>query len=127
MYAGSKFYLAEQAIVQKREIYNLFYILGLFGGLETGTSLILGPIVYHFAKKTFNYELVTKHMRVKRRNKQKCVVPRRPVDYTLSHSICKLANLSDIDKHLRAKYFYIWLPNCCLRSTQYTKNLLKYI
>ena len=51
-----------------RQVYTFFELLNDLGGMEGSIGLIFAPLVGNFVANSFNFNLASKHMKIKRRN-----------------------------------------------------------
>lgn len=75
LYLSSSFFLQKKGALLKRYTYDILDALGDYGGMDAALSLIIAPILANVVAKSFDYDLVTKHMRVKKRTNWRARMP----------------------------------------------------
>ena len=108
--------MLEKGTLYKRRVVTVFNVLEDIGGMEEAICLVLAPFVTSIAARSFNYDLVTKHMKVKKRSGKKTKIPTDPVDEKLANSIFDLAGITSIDSLGRGACAMICLPFSCHRK-----------
>lgn len=63
----------------KRKVYSLLDLLADLGGMSEALSLVIGPFVYSVASRSFYFDLVTRHMKVKKRASFEGLMPKDPI------------------------------------------------
>lgn len=52
-------------------MYSILDLLADYGGMDAAICLFISPVLAGFVARSFDYDLVTKHMMVKQRTKKK--------------------------------------------------------
>lgn len=88
--------MIEKGELYKRRVYTIFNVLEDFGGIEESICLVCAPFVAKIAERSFNYDMVSKHMKIKRRNTKKYKMPAGVVDAQMAKNIFDLSSIHQI-------------------------------
>ena len=72
-----EFFLTQEGSLIKRKVYTVFQMAENYGGMNGACNLVLAPLIAGIVARSFNYDLVTKHMKVKKRTSWNAKMPER--------------------------------------------------
>lgn len=96
-------------------------LLADLGGMEDALVFFLSPLVVSIAYRSFQYDLVTRHMKVKKRTQKLTKMPKEQINEKMAYQIFNLAGIHRIDKKKRNACFLIYCPFCCTRRVKFQK------
>ena len=116
--------MIEKGTLYKRRVVTVFNVLEDFGGIEEAIVLAMAPFVATIAQRSFKYNLVAKHMKIKKRNKGRPQMPTESVNELGAKAIFKLAGINNIQKWFGSAFQMICCPSFC-HMTRKSRNLNK--
>jgi len=66
--------------------------------MEEAIALVMGPLVMAIASRSFNYDIVVRHMKVKKRNSKKIEMPKEPIDENMATNVFNMSHIYPVDK-----------------------------
>lgn len=90
--------------------------------MEEAICLFFAPFVVGVAARAFKYDLVSQHMKVKRRSNKKPAMPKGPLTEIEAKKIFDLAGITSVDGGGYWKLSMICLPMWC-HKVKTTKRL----
>lgn len=118
IYASTNFFLVEKGRLYKRRVVTVFNVLEDFGGIAEAIALVMAPLVVQMASRSFNYDLVSRHMKVKKRNKKQSDMPTDKIDEDVAKSIFRQAHIYSVDKLRRGYTAFLVCPKSCRLSQE---------
>lgn len=112
----------EKGKLYKRKVATIWNLFEDFGGMNEAICLTLAPFVLGIAERSFSYDLVSRHMKVKQRNNKKPTVPTEPINSDVAQSIMDMAAIKSVTELLsHNKCSMICLPKWCNMNGNHKK------